>query len=77
MTNKEIYEIALNLGMLNDDDEGYALIDPAPPEVFEKETSKDLVSVMNFVEDLVTNNGTEVIEKFLVALIYNNGKENK
>lgn len=62
MTKKEIYEIMDRLGMI---DEG----SPKDNEFAEK-NCKDLVSVMNFVDDLFIYNDETTIKKFLTVLFF-------
>ena len=83
LTNREIYEIADKLGMIDHSDKNCCAIDKCEEnhfetaaDEFEMSTSKDLVSLMNFVEELLMYNDSNIIKNFLVAVLYNNNKDN-
>ena len=75
MTNKELYQIADRLGLI--DNEEYhiqevflnASMDPA--EEFDKQSS-DLIYTMNFVDKLFNRNDMASLKNFIVAVIHNN-----
>lgn len=75
MTNKEMYEIMDKLGMIEEDDGKVCSADEpikSDAEIFDEFTSKDLVSTMNFVEELCMYNDLDTIKKLLITLIYTN-----
>lgn len=86
MTNKEIYELAIRLGMFdqnNDKDfccseEDYRT-NPyyrmSDAERFEVD-SKDIVNVVEFVNDLTLYNDLDTIKQFLVCLLTKNTGDN-
>lgn len=78
LTNEKMYEIMDRLGMLDDEDIKACSADEKPmsnAEYFSTYTSKDLVSTMNFVNELMLSNSAETIEKLLVAMIYEGAAE--
>lgn len=81
MTNKRLYEILDQLGMIDDDSEKRCCVEDepytTPAEDFENITSKDLIAVMNFVDDLFLTNDEATIKKFLVAAIFENNTDVK
>lgn len=74
MKNSDIYKIAYNLGMIDEDSHNCGVIESvkSDAEIFEQETATDLVKTMNFVDDLCLYNDLDTIKKFLVAIIYQN-----
>lgn len=81
MRNKDIYNIAYRLNMIEDDDKTLCNGDEnepylSPAERFEETSTADLISVINFVDDLTTYNGLETIKQFLVAVIWENRTKN-
>lgn len=74
MTTKEIYEIMDKLGMIEEDN-SESTDGRTNAEIFDEYTSKDLVSTMNFVEELALYNDLETIKKLLVAIIYQNNRK--
>lgn len=79
MRNKDIYNIAYRLNMIEDDDTKPCNCDEdepclSPAEAFDETSATDLVSVMKFVDDLTTYNGLETVKQFLVAVIWENRK---
>lgn len=76
MNNREIYRILELLGMVEDkchSEDNYCYESAA--DEFQISTSKDIVSLTNFVDDLCVNNDINYIKKFLVCMLFENGKE--
>lgn len=64
MTNKHIYDIIVQLGMIDETD-----LTESDLNLFENTSNKDLVKIMNFVDQLVTYNDLDTIKKLLVAIL--------
>lgn len=64
MTNKQIYDIIVQFGMLDE-----LITTESDINFFENTTNKDLVKIMNFVDQLVTYNDLDTIKKLLVAIL--------
>lgn len=81
MTNKEIYEIMSKLQMVDDADT--QLIHPVAErdfrtgaERFQEDVCTDLISVINFVDELTTFNDLNTLKKFLIVLLYDKTSRN-
>lgn len=61
MTNEELYQTLIKLGMIDEEE--------TPQDLFE-DTCSDLPALMSFVNDLFVNNGQDVIKQLLINLIY-------
>lgn len=70
MTNKQIYDIIFQFGMLDE-----LITTESDINFFENTTNKDLVKIMNFVDQLVTYNDLDTIKKLLVAILALNTTE--
>ena len=83
MTNKEIYELAYSLWMIDDNREEECCSEEeyetnpyyrmSLAERFEVD-SKDIVKVTRFVNELTSYNDLETLKQFLICLISNNAR---
>lgn len=81
MTNKEIYEIMDKLQMVDDADTQliHSVVERdfrTGAERFQEDVCKDLISVINFVDQLTTFNDLNTLKKFLIVLLYDKTSRN-
>lgn len=81
MTNKEIYEILDKLQMVDDADNqpirsAVECDSRTGAERFQEDVCTDLISVINFVDQLTTFNDLNTLKKFLIVLLYDKTSRN-
>lgn len=81
MTNKEIYEIMDKLQMIDNADAQiiHSVVEcdsRTGAERFQEDVCTDLISVINFVDQLTTFNDLNTLKKFLIVLLYDKTSRN-